>query len=144
MKLTAIAAVVAIAIGGLIFFGVLSKEQVEGEALKAIGDAKSLVTNATTGFDDKEPTAADIKNADTCRSNLKRIESAKRAVEAARGTVGGTVSWTQILSQLGARSRPKCPMSGQYELGRSGQVPTCSILSNHTRSKKDDHVIANF
>lgn len=78
-----------------------------------------------------------------CRQNLRRIESAKRAVASRLGIATGSVSWDQVLKEMGGKM-PKCPKGGEYTLGTLDQLPRCSIGANGTPDTKDDHLIRSY
>ncbi len=87
-----------------------------------------------------QPTAADLQAAEICRQNLRRIESAKRAIATRSGVNVGTISWDAVLREMGGQ-RPVCPRGGVYTLGTLERLPRCSIETNNTPSPADDHKI---
>ncbi len=90
-----------------------------------------------------QPTAADLQAAEICRQNLRRLESAKRAI-ASRGEVTvGTISWDAVLREMKGQ-RPVCPRGGTYTLRAIGSLPRCSIETNGTPSPADDHAITHY
>lgn len=78
-----------------------------------------------------------------CRQNLRRLESAKRAVATRKGLSTGTVSWDDVLKEMGGK-RPVCPSGGEYTLGSLEYLPRCSIGAGGTPDTKDDHAIASY
>jgi hypothetical protein len=142
MRVIAVAAVIALAIGILIFTGVLSPNEVETAGRAALHDVKKVTEKATTGFSATKPTG--LGAAEKCRATLKRIESAKRAVAQKQNKVTGTVEWSDVLSNMGLSEKPKCPSGGTYSLDALGRVAKCSVGGSKTTSDKDDHMIASF
>lgn len=90
-----------------------------------------------------EITPQEINMASACRHNLRRIESAKRAIASRTGVATGAVSWDAVLREMGG-PRPVCPKGGEYRLGTLEQLPTCTIGANHTAPKEDDHAILRY
>lgn len=141
-RLIGLAIVVAAIVGGLAYFGVFSPAQMEQagreafyEAKKAAGAAADLLPDARA----KDPAAASA-----CRENLKRIETAKRAVAQRQGLAAGTVSVADICRELGRDTLPACPSGGVCTVGGIGQLPVCSIGANGTSDTNDDHLIRDF
>jgi hypothetical protein len=71
-----------------------------------------------------------------CRSNLKRIETAKRqwARNAGVTNVGTPVAVNDILSCLERSTLPECRSAGQYDTGTLGHEPRCSIHGTMSES----------
>ncbi len=112
--------------------GIKTKAQVSETQIKA--KAQDLMGDAPM---DEEQAA------ETCRQNLRRIESAKRAVASRVGVAAGSVSWDRVLQEMGGQM-PVCPKGGSYTLGTLELLPKCSIGANGTPDPKDDHLIKYF
>jgi hypothetical protein len=138
----ALLALTAAVIAGLVYFGVVRKEDVERLGRKTKADVQRGVQEALDGGDAGQP--AGIAAAKKCRENLKALESAKRAVAESRGTAVGAVSWSDVLRHMNLSSAPRCPAGGEYSLRNLGQLPLCSVGSNGTADKTDDHIISNW
>ena len=89
------------------------------------------------------PSASEQQMAEHCRQNLRRIESAKRAIASRTGVAVGAVSWDAVVKELGG-AMPKCLKGGAYSLGSLEHLPTCSIGANGTPDPGDDHQIRSF
>jgi len=142
MRLSVIAILVVAVVGALIYFGFISKEDVEQTGRVAVADVKKLGNSITAPVEGVSPQAVAVAN--QCRENLKRIESAKRAIADSTGRASGAVSWDEVLRHMGARKPPACPGGGAYSLNTIGTAASCSISGNGTASRDDDHGIMNF
>ncbi len=111
------------------------KTRAQREKVKLEAEAARL---AATG-----PSANEVQMAEQCRQNLRRIESAKRAIATRTGVAVGAVSWDSVLKELGG-VMPKCPKAGTYSLRSLEQLPTCSVGANGTPEPGDDHQIRSF
>ncbi len=89
----------------------------------------------------KVDTARDVDKARACRQMLERIRNAKRAAEEKKGIVGATVTWNDVLPEMGLKEIPRCPSGGVYHLNGPLQLPSCSIANNGTPDTADDHII---
>jgi len=105
--------------------------KVAEEAREKLEEGKAL---AGVGADAAEAAA-------TCRSNLGRLDAAKRAVVERQGLATGEAPLSDILRELKADALPKCPSGGTYTIGEVGRPPACSIGKNSPITIKDDHVI---
>lgn len=142
MRLGVIVGLVAVTVGGLLYFGVISRRDISTTGRRAVADVKKIKNEIVAPV--VEASEADIQAARTCRENLKRLESAKRAVADRRGQSTGAVSWDEVLQTMGARKAPVCPAGGSYSLNKLGTAATCSIGPHGTSTKSDDHVIQSF
>lgn len=84
-----------------------------------------------------------IANAQACRANLQRIESAKRTIASKMGITISESSWDAVLKEMGGKM-PVCPSGGKYSLGNNQSNARCSVGSNSTTDKADDHLLASF
>ncbi|MCB2153872.1 hypothetical protein KQI84_03230 [bacterium] len=89
------------------------------------------------------PSGSAVQQAKACRANLRRIESAKRALASQGMFATGEVSIDAVRKELGGRM-PSCPSGGQYRLGSLEQLPTCSIGGGPTADTADDHILRNY
>jgi hypothetical protein len=137
--------VIVILIAGLVvaayYLGILDWQSTETELRLAADRARAGVQSelsispATSG----NP----VENAKVCRENLRRIESAKRVAAEKHNITVGAVSWDYVLDELGGQ-KPVCPSGGSYTLGSREVLCRCSVGSNHTQDKEDDHILTNF
>ncbi len=61
-----------------------------------------------------------------CRSNLARINGAKKRVAQKSGFATGSVSRSALAAEMG--SIPVCPCGGSYSIGSLEQYPKCTGL----------------
>ena len=88
--------------------------------------------------------ATETSRAKSCSETLRKLETAKEqwALET-RATAESTPTAADLISEylLGKEnSMPQCPSGGTYSLNNMSNPPTCSIGTNGTPDKNDDHV----
>lgn len=128
--------IIVAVVGALFAFKIIDYETLYGKVRGLFYRAPDLL---------KGPQPGNLQNAETCRNNLKMIESAKRrAAENLGLTTGGRLSWEQVCKAVGWKEPPKCPEGGTYTLNPIGNLPTCSISDHGTLDKSDDHIIFNY
>ncbi len=143
-----IVGVVAI-VAGAIFLGIIDRQQLTiwAEHLYLTGRYQASKISAPN------PTG-NIEHARICRTNLDRIQAAKRKIAESRSTAVGAVTWEEVLAVMypdkfrrGANPAvvqqlmPRCPAGGTYTLGNIQDLPKCSIGSNNNTDPNDDHLI---
>lgn len=111
--------------------------------LKTRAQQEEVKLKAKMGELTGESTSGAAQPAQVCRGNLRRIESAKRAVAGRTGVSVGAVSWDDVVKEMGGQM-PRCPAGGDYSLGALGQLPRCSIGAAGTPDPKDDHAIQAY
>ncbi|MCE5323838.1 prepilin-type N-terminal cleavage/methylation domain-containing protein [bacterium] len=68
----------------------------------------------------------------TCLTNLWHISHAKEEYAAEEKLSNGqSVEWNDLVPAL-LKSKPSCPASGEYTIGKVGETPQCNI---------DEHVL---
>jgi len=142
MRLTIIAVAIVAVVGALLYYGVISKSDLENTGRRAAADVRRIGNEVTAPVGDVPPEA--VAAARQCQENLKRIESAKRAIADSTGRASGAVSWDEVLRHMSLRSAPRCPLGGSYSLNTIGTAATCSISGNGTATRSDDHAIQSF
>ena len=142
MRLAVIAIAIVAVIAGLVYFGVLSKAEVETTGRKTVTDVKNLGAKVVSPLEGTSPQAA--QTARQCQDLLKRIESAKRAIADSTGRAVGAISWDEVLRHMSLSKAPTCPGGGTYSLNNLGIAATCSIGGNGTTDRSDDHTIQSF
>jgi hypothetical protein len=81
-------------------------------------------------------------DAEACRANLRRIDTAKRVLaDRAGGIAFRDVTWEAVLGAMNAQAKPKCPCGGTYILGTMQELPRCSVGANNSREAKMHHMI---
>lgn len=125
----------------LYFRGLLTRENIQSTQQTVIEGVKGTVAKGVEELKDLDPKA--IVAARECRKNLKLIESAKRAVAEREGQVAGTIPLEDVLKELKMDELPACPSAGIYSLNTLEQPTTCSIGTNNTTARLDDHIIGD-
>lgn len=133
-----------LAVVGLgILWGIIDPREIRDAAHNKVAGATGSVKSALAVDSSVSPAAA--QRAALCRENLKRIESAKRAIHSRGGFATGAVSWTEVEAHFGgALQVPRCPGGGEYYLGTMEQMARCSIGGNGTPDRGDDHLVIGF
>ena len=95
--------------------------------------------------------AKNLEQAQACRDNLHRIQTAKRKAGQDRGNPVGIVTWEEVIRAMYpdrtltpaqiAELMPHCPAGGSYSVGTLEEVPRCSLVGNNTLPEDDDHII---
>ncbi|KPL11798.1 hypothetical protein AMJ85_02915 [candidate division BRC1 bacterium SM23_51] len=85
-----------------------------------------------------------IQAAQQCRANLRAIENAKRKVAQEKGKAFGRLTWDDLRPEFPGGRIPKCPAGGEYILNDIGMMPKCTIGSNGTVYREDDHLVINY
>lgn len=111
-----------------------NEAKVQSEALVFEGAGAIASMKGTSRKGDPAQAAA-------CRENLRLLENAKRRVVAEKGEAGGPVTLQELAAVMGGL--PTCPGGGRYEVGASLRLPSCSIGTNGTTEKRDDHVLVS-
>src|SRR5690606_25625414 len=124
MKKIILLAFIAIVIGAAAYLGVINPKKVEAQARGALYSAKGIAGDL--GSAPSGPSQSAQQSAAACRENLKRIESAKRALASRQGVTVGAISWDAIKKELGGQI-PKCAGGGSYSINSLEMLPTCSI-----------------
>jgi hypothetical protein len=85
--------------------------------------------------------ARDVSIARRCQRNIRQIDIAKQqwAMEKGVRDLEVTPSWEDISRYMTAQ--PVCPKHGSYAIMSMGELPTCSVGDNGTRSEYDDHAL---
>lgn len=136
---------VLLVLGGAWYFFFASSDQQEEVLSKArsVGyDAKHLAGKAVGEVGHK--TVGSPEQARQCRDNLRRIESAKRAIGSRRQMQTGFIAIDDICREMGVKELPRCPAGGEYDVGPLLQTPRCTIGSNYNQDASDDHVLRNY
>jgi hypothetical protein len=120
--------------------GLFRPEDLESKARQTVARARATAVGTT------RPTSPAVVNSPSCaadcRSQLRAIERAKRALHARGGFATGEASWAAVAGEVG--SKPKCPCGGSYSLGTFQQLPSCSVGANGTADARDDHVLDRY
>lgn len=127
---------VVLGIVALFWFGILDFDQIRNKVRQIFYRGRGAASSAMQG------PQGDPKSAAACRENLKRIESAKRAVASEKAITVGAVSRDDVAKKLGG-AFPACPSGGTYNINDLGRMPTCSIGSGSS-GPSDGHVILSF
>jgi hypothetical protein len=138
-------AIILLGVGllGAIYVGLIDPRRVKVQARNALSNVGSAAAGALSSGSPGAGRTNSPAVAEECRQNLRRLESAKRAL-ASRGMFAtGSVSWDAVVKELGGR-RPACPAGGTYHLGTLQQLPTCSVAGGGTVDSRDDHVIKAY
>ncbi|MBI1784689.1 hypothetical protein HYR69_06045 [Candidatus Sumerlaeota bacterium] len=98
--------------------------------------------NAIAGIFSPPPPGS-YTEASQCRENLREIERAKRRAAELKSMTTGMLSVQEVEAALG-RPLPQCPSGGTYFINPLVQLPTCSIGSQDSLDRRDDHVITKF
>jgi hypothetical protein len=139
-KILLVVVIGAVVVGGLFATGLLSPKRFWQWTRRFYYQGRSQVHKAT---DFTVQPVKDVKAAEICRNNLRRIESAKRKVAQQKGMAVGRLTWADLAGELG-KHPPKCPSGGEYILGDIGAMPKCTIGSNGTPRPEDDHIAVNW
>lgn len=132
-KTMVIIIVIAGVAGATYYMGYWSERDVSSAARKTEQRIKNIGKKQT----------GTVAGAQKCRDNLKSIENAKRAIAAKTGAVSGPVSLAAVRNHLGG-VMPKCPDGGAYTINALGMNCTCSVGTNRTPDKADDHSIFGY
>lgn len=130
----------AVAVAALFGLGILSASQVQH---RLEGWGHRIVWNVRSLFFTAGPSAAQLNAARSCQQNLRRLESAKRAVADRQGQSTGTISWDAVVREMGGQA-PRCPSGGSYMLAPLGTMPRCTIGANGNADPRDDHLITHY
>lgn len=142
MRIGVIAIFVAAVIGGMIYLGLISTNDVKATGRRAVADVKKVRKEIAAPL--AGPEQQEVQAARQCQNTLKRLESAKRAVAGKTGQATGAVSWDRVLEEMGSRRTPVCPSGGSYLLNNLGTVASCSVGGRGTATHQDDHEIQGF
>ncbi|MEO8377846.1 MAG: hypothetical protein ABI579_09270 [Candidatus Sumerlaeota bacterium] len=146
-----VVALIVIAIIAVVIAGALGLFDLNKAATTLQVETSNIATKASE-VAQRIPSAANVniaatgdsmKNAEACRENLRKIETAKRTIAARRGVTTSEVSADAIAKELGGRI-PMCPSGGQYVLGNNQVSARCTIGGNNTIDLSDDHLIQKF
>lgn len=89
----------------------------------------------------KARATVEAKMAETCKVNLRAIETAKSVWARGSGANDSTVpEWDQLVPGY-LLKKPVCPKSGAYSIEPVSVLPKCSIGNNETTDVSDDHII---
>ena len=140
---------VAILVGILLVVGAVlglydwrsAKTTIEVQASNVVSKVEQAAKISPPGT--VKPTGNAVKDAENCRENLRRIQSAKRAVMARGGLTVNDVSIDAVKKELGG-TVPRCPNGGEYVLGNMQTNVRCTIAGNRTTDPADDHMISKF
>lgn len=127
------------------YFGILDWQETETALRVKASEVSTSVKNEvdSLGLEPRLSGPEAIKAAEICRSNLNRIESAKRVVGERSSTSVGAVDADAVIRQLGGEM-PVCPAGGRYTIGTLETNARCSISSNGNTDPRDDHMLKNF
>ena len=125
------------------FRGSLTLKNIDATSRKTQGAVKEILVKGESSVSRVTRSKA-IANAEGCRDNITRIESAKRAASSKFGINAGTLPLEYILQELKSSQLPVCPSGGNYTVNPVGMMPTCSISNNKTQTQDDDHIIINW
>jgi prepilin-type N-terminal cleavage/methylation domain-containing protein len=93
------------------------------EIMIAIAIISTLLAIAVPNFI-KARTSAQTK---TCLTNLWHISHAKEQfIAEEKISDGHTIEWSDLVPNL-LKTKPSCPADGEYAIGTSGSIPTCTI-----------------
>jgi len=132
---------VALGVAVAIWLGVIDPKKLKLKAELAAQNVKRETVDVLAAG--PAGTSGDAKAcAVACRGNLRRIESAKRALHSRGMFATGSVSLDAVSKEM--RGIPKCPCGGTYALGSLEQLPSCSKASSSTTDPADDHILRSF
>lgn len=129
-------------VGALVYLGVIDWRDVTTTARVQTSRLGAQLEGSIELGAPRGSTGNSRRDAEICRTNLQRIESAKRSAARARGNELGSVTWEEVLPYLG-NERPRCPAGGTYTLGNLQMNARCSVGGNGTVDTADDHALAN-
>lgn len=132
---------IAAVVGAAVWLGFIDPRRVRAGARNAVNDLRHISGQVIES--PRGPATSAMQAAGACRQNLRRLESAKRAIHSRGGFATGAVSWDAVLAEL-RTGRPVCPSGGEYRLGTIEQLPTCTVGGNGTAEADDDHAIRRF
>jgi hypothetical protein len=134
----------AIVLAALFITGVLDWNRTKTKARVELNRRLANASEAVSLEISTQPAPPqEVRMAEQCRRNLRRIEGAKRVVAQRRGNSVGSISYDEIKSELG-REKLVCPKGGRYSINTMEMLPTCSISGQQTSDRADDHILDNF
>ncbi len=141
---TSLAVFIALVIAAAYYFGILDWQETETTLRVKASQASAELRSGVSELGSTPGTSGSaVAQARECRANLRRIESAKRAAADKRGVSVGSIGWDAVESELGG-DRPECPAGGRYTLGTLEVTVRCSVGSNRSTDKADDHHLKNY